>query len=282
MDLDRPERPLVGAAVSAVNELDVGHDDQPFGLQVGRQQRGRQVLVDHGRDAVERAVGSGRHRNPSSSSGYHGDAVVDQRRDSSCLDDLDGFGRRNYASPPAAVGLLDQRPAARLQAEHLRRRDHLADGLRRLRERRIRFVDERLGDQCRHDGRHVGGMEAVRQRLLQHVSHAPLGVRDADVEGQRRKMPVIVSELAAQEVVADLRAVPVRDHDAPLAARDQRRQQSGRLGGAREVGLDGVVALRMLKGVPAESDNDDRRGVGRARFHLSMLFALPPRYAASR
>ena len=47
------DRPLRGRAPAGVGGIDVGHDQQHVGAEVDREEGARQVLVDHGLDALE-------------------------------------------------------------------------------------------------------------------------------------------------------------------------------------------------------------------------------------
>jgi hypothetical protein len=67
---------------------------------------------------------------------------------------------------------------------HFVGRNHLADRFRWFVECRIVRIDDHLRHQRRHDRGEAGVVKGVAQALLEHVTHASLGVGHADVERQ--------------------------------------------------------------------------------------------------
>ena len=61
--------------------------------------------------------------------------------------------------------------------------------------------------------------EHLAGQALDHVAHAALRIGDAGIERQARHAPLALFH--ADQDIADLRAVAVRDHDAAVAAEER-------------------------------------------------------------
>ena len=212
---------LVGAEVR-VNRGHLREDDEPLRAEFDRQERGSVVLVDHGVDAIVAPV-SGDDGNSSAADGDDHRAALEESPDRPELEDLERSWGGNNA-PPAAVGILANRPAA-LLLQCMRALGVIegADRLRRLGEGGVVLGDDDAGQDDDHaparDGLELGGDERPDLRLR-------LG--DGDVQWERRRLRA--RELLAQQLVPHLRPVSMRDHDGPV-----REDRGGRGKCRREV-----------------------------------------------
>jgi hypothetical protein len=129
------------------------------------------------------------------------------------------------------------------------------DRLARLLQRRIRRIHQHLRDQGGDDPADAGALQRVLERLLDHVADPPRGGRDQHAQRQRGQLGA--RPLVAQQLVADLRAVAMHDHDPPAAARQlhHRGQALPRVG---ELLMDVAARARRLQRVAAQC-HDDRR-----------------------
>src|SRR6266581_4563647 len=188
-----------------------------------REDRGREVLVDHRLDADE-ARSPPDDGDTASARGDHDAAVAvpDEPRDDVLLDDVQGLRRRHDAPPPAAL------------VEH-----HLP-ALRALHDDLDLALDASVH-------------ELVPQRLREQVPDLRLALRAADVEGHRgHEMAAL---LVLHEDVADLGPVAVR-HDEVVARLDELRE-------SRRRPLDAPPLARRVRGfarreerVPADRHDD--------------------------
>jgi len=114
-------------------------------LQLPGKQCGRQVLVDNGLAIDQAAIAGHRHRNATAAACNDDVIAAEQRVDGLDLHHRLGPGRR-HAAAPATTDLLHDTPAIGLR-EPARRGlvHHGPDGLGRVLERRIVFVDDHLG-----------------------------------------------------------------------------------------------------------------------------------------
>ena len=149
-------------------------------------------------------------------------------------------------APPAPARLLLQRPAAlALELPGTKAVVVGADRLGRVLEGGIGGVDHNVCDHDRHrppyDGDELGCSESPDLGLR---------LRDRDPERERRRLGS--GELLAEELVPDLRAVPVRDHDLALEQRRDRRERPGEV---RPVLGSGPPLPGPEKRVPAERDH---------------------------
>src|SRR6266581_1279693 len=232
----------------------VRRDREMLPSQRPREDRGREVLVDHRLDADEaRALPD--DGDAASARGDHDAAVAvpDEPRDDVFLDDVQGTRRRHDAPPPAPL-VEDHLPALRAFHDDLVLAGVVRpDRLRRIRERRVVGVDEDLRDDAGDVAVDASIRELVPQRLREQVPDLRLALRAAAGEGHRGDE--MAALLVLHEDVADLGPVAVR-HDEVVARLDELRE-------SRRRQLDAPALARRVRGlargeecVPANRHDD--------------------------
>jgi hypothetical protein len=208
---DLLERPLRRLAVVHVHAVRVGRDDEAVHPEPAGEECRDTVLVDDRLDAPE-AVRRSDDRNASAARRHDQDTVVEQRTDDRLLDHLNRIGRRHDA-PIAPRRVLDHLPPVQTRPLlGVAARVERADRLGRVPHGRVVGRHDHLREHRCHLHPKARGLQCVVERLLQQVADLALGRRVAHV--QRLTVHLVRRALRAQQRGADLRAVPVRDHQA--------------------------------------------------------------------
>src|SRR6266581_2677409 len=233
---------------------DVRRDREMLPSERPREDRGREVLVDHRLDADE-ARAPPDDGDAASTCGDHDAAVAvpDEPRDDVLLDDVQGMRRRHDAPPPAPL-VEHHLPAFRALHDDLVLPGVVRpDRLRRIRERRVVGVDEDLRDDARDVTFDASVGELVPERLREQVPDLRLALRAADIEGHRGHE--MAGLLVLHEDVADLGPIAVR-HDHVVPGLDELRE-------TRRRPLDAPALARRIRGfacgeerVPADCHDD--------------------------
>ena len=234
--------------------LDPRRQDQERDPQAVRQQRRGQVLVDHRLDALVAGLPRLHDGDPAAAGRDHHESAGDEGPDLLRLHDPQRMGRGDDA-PIAAARVLDHLPALVLTlGVGLFRAVGGADRLGGLAEGRIVAVDHHVGQDAGHCVAQAAPAELVEERVAQDVADAALRVGDTHVEREARDPRGLPDQLGPQQDEADLRAIPVCDHDPPPVC-DERGDVAGRLGGVRELLGDGALLPVEDEGVPADGDH---------------------------
>ncbi len=171
------------------------------------------------------------------------------------LEHLQRF-RGGYDPAPAAARVLPHRPAALLL--ELPGSVGVVEGPDRLR----RVGEGGVVPSHDHSGQQDGHAPAGDRLELRGDERADLGLclGDGDVEGEGRRLGA--RKLLAQELVADLRAVAMCDHDGPV-----RQDRAGGLERGCEVGplLGRGPALAGTEQRVAPERDDGQHGARRSR-----------------
>ena len=232
--------------------VDVGGDHQHVGADLRGEQRGREVLVDDGLDAVQRAVGVADDRDAAAAGADDHVAAVGERPDGGRVEHLERLGRRDDAAPAPVAAVL---PGLAVLDEGARLvlREVAADRLGGRREARVVAVHQCPG----HDGRRTPVDPAVGERLVEGVedqeADGGLGLGTAPVE--RHRWDDVRGQLVLHQQVADLRAVAVGE-DHLDAGGDQVGHPLHRDTDRVVLVLRGGAPARPGHGVAAESDEN--------------------------
>ena len=124
---------------------------------------------------------------------------------------------------------------------------------RRMGERRIILIDQDGRDDGRDNAFAAAAAQLVHERLGDHKAHAALDVCDGDFHG--KWVYYTCGGLVAQQEIADLLAVAVRD-DELMAILHQVRERSSRYARVGELLIYTAVFVRAGDGVPAEGNDD--------------------------
>jgi hypothetical protein len=128
---------LVRLSVARADLRHLRDDDERVGADQPTEQVAGAILVDDGVDTLEVALGIADHRHAAAADGDREHAARHQRADGLPLHDLDRL-RAGHHAPPAASRVLHHRPAVlQAQALGLFLGVERADGLGRLRHRRV-------------------------------------------------------------------------------------------------------------------------------------------------
>jgi hypothetical protein len=211
------------------------------------------------------------HRDPSPAGRYDHNPILNERSYGSSLDYLVRIGRCHDAPVTVSLSILNQRPSLGPFVFNPVSGDRLPYRFGGTIECRIVAIDDDLRDDGRnHDGR-PKRVEGVLKTLLDHVSHPTLGVGYAYLEREQGQSTVFLPQLAPKQMIADLRAVPVRDDQPAGAPESETHETLCRQGCPAEVGSDGVVA-GILYGVAAEPYNHEWGRAGAPRYiHMVTL-----------
>ena len=225
----------------------VGRQEQQVGVHVTCQQRARVVLVDDGLDARELMPGPVHGGDAAAARADHDAAALEHPLDRAILEDPQRLRRRHDAAQVAAVG-PEHPTALGHELVGLRRGVERADRLRRVAERGIGGIDLDHREQRRE---RLLGRQPVAELLLDQVADHPLRLRAQHVE--RRVRHLFVSRLLEREQ-ADLRAVPVRDHEVVVLG--DGREPIARDADVRTLVLDRHGLAAPKQRVASERDDD--------------------------
>ena len=145
----------------------------------------------------------------------------EQRADRVELDDLERL-RRGHDAPPAAARVVDDLPAAvALELAGLLPRRRTARSASSAPRTRVVLGDEHVREQA-DDGPAGDRLELA----LDQRADLGLRLRDREVERQRRRL--VGRPLLAEQLVPDLRAVPVRDDELARPSSGRSAAQASR------------------------------------------------------
>ena len=198
-------------------------------------------------------------RNAAAAAGDRDRPGFDEPTDRFQLHDLERLGRRDDAAM-AAVCIRDHRPAAlALEQLGLLGRIERADRFRRAVEGGIVGRNGHV----RQEARDLAVVERRAQLRGDECADLRLGLRNR--QPQRQRWSLGCGALLPQQLVADLRAVPVRDHET-LALREQGTQRGDRAAQIRQLLGRGAALAGPHERVPAKGDD---------RAHTSAVSSSP-------
>ncbi len=213
-------RPLARLAEIEIDLGDPRRDYEGVRPQSGGEKGACQILVDHGGDAFVPGT-SPDYRDSAAARAYDDLALVHEGSNARELQYLEGL-RRGHDPAPSPPRVLLHRPAAPgLQAGCDSGRVEGSHRLGGVAEAGVGRIHLDLGDEAGDRDVLAPLLEHVAQDLLQEVSEVSLRGCDIHVHPVRRHRGAC--HLVPDQLEADLRTVPVRDHDAaeePRKGRD--------------------------------------------------------------
>jgi hypothetical protein len=218
---DATQRGLLRGSEVRVRARHVREDHQPIGADLVREERRREILVDHRLHAAQApAVAHDRHAPSARGDDHH--AHRQELPYDVEVQDLLRLRRRDHAPQPAPCGVRAQHEACARDLAGLLRAVEGTHRLRRVRERRIVVVDHHLRDERGDASSHAALGEHIVQGAREHVAELALRLRHAHVE--REAVRLAERLLDAHEHVAHLRPVAVPEHELHLRGEEGRKR----------------------------------------------------------
>ena len=215
--------------------------------------RDETILVNDPLDALQFAVPVAPDGNAAAAARDDDRAGPEQEHDVFLLDDVDRAGGGDDP-PPAASDVLAHLPAALpFEIRDFVRPEERSYEFRGIRERGVVRIDLDHHEHAAHGRLRAAAFELVPEDPLDHVAEAPLEVGPHHVERQHGRL--VLRDLDPDHLVADLRAVPVREQHF-VAGLLEIRDAVERALEVAVVLFDRTRFARQRDRVPAERDDD--------------------------